>query len=77
MGTTVSQHHHRVCHAVPHCAVPMLPTQQVVIRDILLGEPDQCNGLLCEAFGPAANIDPSLLVIGVAILVCAPLLMLR
>lgn len=50
---------------------------QVVIRDILLGAPPDCNGLLCEAFGPGANIDARLLVIAVAVLVCAPLLIMR
>jgi len=50
---------------------------QVVIRDILLGSPPECNGLLCEAFGPAANIDARLLIIAVAVLACAPLLLMR
>lgn len=55
----------------------MLLSLQVVIRDILLGTPPECNGLLCEAFGPAANIDARLLIIAVAVLLCAPLMMLR
>lgn len=49
----------------------------MVIRDVLLGEPPECNGLLCEAFGPSANIDARLLIIAVAVLLCAPLLTIR
>lgn len=62
---------------LPLCCLPMLLSLQVVIRDILLGTPPECNGLLCEAFGPAANIDARLLIIAVAVLLCAPLMMLR
>jgi hypothetical protein len=57
--------------------MPCTTCLQVVIRDILLGEPASCDGLLCEAFGPAANIDAGLLIIVVAVLACAPLLTMR
>jgi hypothetical protein len=49
-----------------------------VIRDILLGMPPDCNGLLCEVFGPSVHaLDARLVIIAVAVTVCAPLLLLR
>lgn len=53
---------------------------QVVIRDILLGSPPTCSGLLCELFGldptgPLAN--PRVVIAAVALLLYAPLLLLR
>lgn len=52
----------------------------VIIRDILLGTPPACNGLLCELFGlPTSSIlyDARLVIILLALLVCCPLLRLR
>ncbi|WIA17082.1 hypothetical protein OEZ85_013981 [Tetradesmus obliquus] len=52
----------------------------VVIRDLLLGSPPHCNGLLCELLGldpSGALADPRLVIAAVALLICAPLLLLR
>lgn len=52
----------------------------VIIRDILLGTPPACNGLLCELFGlPTSSVlfDGRLLLLLLALLVCCPLLLLR
>ena len=52
----------------------------VIIRDILLGTPPSCNGLLCELLGlPPSSLlaNPRLVLIVLALLVCAPLLLLR
>lgn len=52
----------------------------VIIRDILLGTPPACNGLLCELFGlPPSSVlaDPRLVIVALALLVCSPLLLLR
>jgi hypothetical protein len=51
-----------------------------VIRDLLLGTPPACNGLLCELLevdpsGPLAN--PKLVITAVALFICSPLLLLR
>lgn len=60
-----------VCLSYLHC--------QVVIKDILLGTPPHCNGLLCEMFGIANSgpwANPAYIICGVA-LACAPFLLLR
>ena len=52
----------------------------VIIRDILLGTPPACNGLLCELFGlPPSSVlaDPRVVIVALALLVCSPLLLLR
>ncbi|WIA40039.1 hypothetical protein OEZ86_013460 [Tetradesmus obliquus] len=52
----------------------------VIIRDLLLGTPPACNGLLCELFGmdpSGALADPRLVIAAVALLICSPLLLLR
>jgi hypothetical protein len=52
----------------------------VIIRDILLGSPPECNGLLCELFGlPTSSMlcDGRLVLVMLALLVCCPLLLLR
>jgi hypothetical protein len=52
----------------------------VIIRDILLGTPPSCNGLLCELLGlpPTSFLaNPRLVLIVLALLVCAPLFLLR
>eukprot|EP00879_Flechtneria_rotunda_P026543 GHRR01028310.1.p1 GENE.GHRR01028310.1~~GHRR01028310.1.p1 ORF type:complete len:468 (+),score=135.13 GHRR01028310.1:72-1475(+) len=52
----------------------------VIIRDILAGTPPACSGLLCEVFGlnPSSTwTDPRLVCVAIAVVVCAPLLLLR
>jgi hypothetical protein len=52
----------------------------VILRDILLGTPPDCNGLLCELFGlpvSSALYDARLVIILLALLVCSPLLLFR
>ena len=55
---------------------------QVVIRDILRGTPPACNGLMCELLGPGWSLggllaDGRVMVVAVALLLCAPLLLIR
>lgn len=52
----------------------------VIIRDILLGTPPACNGLLCELLGLSTSsslYDGRVVIVAVALLVCAPLLLFR
>jgi len=52
----------------------------VIIRDILLGTPPDCNGLLCEVLGLSPSsifYDARVVILLVAVLVCCPLLLLR
>eukprot|EP00878_Enallax_costatus_P023796 GHUV01025344.1.p1 GENE.GHUV01025344.1~~GHUV01025344.1.p1 ORF type:complete len:609 (+),score=133.44 GHUV01025344.1:956-2782(+) len=67
-------------HMLPHHdLMPYAVYLQVVIKDILLGTPPHCNGLLCEIFGVANSgpwANPAYIICGVA-LACAPFLMLK
>jgi ammonia channel protein AmtB len=69
-----------IAAAAATAAAAAAATLQVVIRDLLLGTPPACNGLLCELLGidPSAPFaDPRLVIAAVALLICSPLLLLR
>lgn len=61
----------------PTAALPPPPRPvccRVVMRDLLLGTPPQCNGLLCEFLGiaPGGWVNSATVLLGVAGLLVAP-----